>query len=656
MKSSHERSGFIWYSDKQIFTWSDAEIDAEAKRYRDLGYTVLITFSGTHFRWTFHKWWDDINAYLTRFCAACHKYGLKVVEHHSCHLNFVSFNDEDLAEIRRRITMRGLDLDKWQGIDGIVSNDQIIDGVSLWSMCAVSGATGKPERSGYLAYPMCFNNPDFRRIYFNYLESLYRTGLDGIMTDDVQYMVANTCACEHCRKLFKEETGYELPDTEHWSGFYANFDDRRYVAWRRFRQRSTDRFQRDVNKHFESLGYNMLRPNYVCGYTLTNPSAYTFDNNKDLWTLIFQENFINSIIKQSWLGFGREAVHRTSLASRTGVDSLSLFYPQTDDMMYFSWALSHLWGQLLLTTFLGNADMTDMERPYRTFDADHAELYEKPVKVEDLAVWFSSLTRDCTEGAMNNYMKPFGHIVESAMLSGYNCGLVFEWDTAEELKKHPVIIIASAAMVTDDALGRLREYARNGGRLIVLGEFAVFDENGTRRDMAVIRRFIGETGAMWRREYQSALIQPGAVCNRKNLDTPPPVPAPENTVEEMRKTGGKVLRGTVSKHAASSDPDILPGLYRSEYGYTLNLFNMAGTISAEGEMIDHKVPASNFMPGAEGVKQFTVTLDIGKINSAVLYTPEHDKAIVLEVKSSGYRSEVVIPDGAFAGYAVVKIR
>ena len=68
---------------------------------------------------------------------------------------------------------------------------------------------------------MCFNNPDYRKVYFDYLESLYKVGIDGIMTDDVQYFGdGNACTCEHCRRLFYEKTGYSLPSPDEWDSFY----------------------------------------------------------------------------------------------------------------------------------------------------------------------------------------------------------------------------------------------------------------------------------------------------------------------------------------------------------------------------------------------------------------------------------------------------
>jgi hypothetical protein len=123
----------------------------------------------------------------------------------------------------------------------------IVDNKHISSFRQISGRTGKWGITNYRGYGMCFNNPDFRTAYVKYLESLYALGIDGIMTDDIQYfgndrmgwLAFNACTCSHCRKLFKEKTGYEIPQPSEWESFYWNFKDPVFVAWKRFKDEST---------------------------------------------------------------------------------------------------------------------------------------------------------------------------------------------------------------------------------------------------------------------------------------------------------------------------------------------------------------------------------------------------------------------------------
>ena len=348
------RYGWIWYDAKEIFEFSQEDMDAKVKRYADVGINILIGFSCTHFRWSFVRHWDKINACIEKLVGACHKYGIKYVEHHSSHLTFNPQNDEDRKWAENVLISRNSKPEDWPGFWEDAYGDPVIDGVKMSGLRQISGRSGKAGITTYHGYGMCFNNPDYRRLYFSYLEDVYQRGIDGIMTDDVQYFgndgtgwaSFNACTCEHCRRLFRKKTGYEIPQPEQWKEFYWNFKDPVFVAWKRFKDESTLDFAYAVKKHYEDLGYRMLRPNYISGVITTNVTAYPFEKCAEIWDCIFQENCSMHIISQSWPFFGAEAVHRFCMGRKRGVPAMSMFYPCTDSSLYFGWALSMAWGQL----------------------------------------------------------------------------------------------------------------------------------------------------------------------------------------------------------------------------------------------------------------------------------------------------------------------
>ncbi len=90
-----ERYTFIWYNAREIFHWTEEDFDRRAREMHEQGITTAITFSSTHFRFSFIPWWDDIHRCLANMVKACHKYGIKLVEHHSSNLRFNPLNDED---------------------------------------------------------------------------------------------------------------------------------------------------------------------------------------------------------------------------------------------------------------------------------------------------------------------------------------------------------------------------------------------------------------------------------------------------------------------------------------------------------------------------------------------------------------------------------
>lgn len=475
---------FYWYNDNEIFSYSDMDFDAQAKKMAQTGINVIITFSSTHFRWSFRPYWDIINQCIGKMVKACHKYGIKVVEHHSSHLTFDPLCSDDWDYMERSLNKRQSSIDSWKGIRDNIADDPLINGKPVSSFRQIDGRTGRWARSNYNGYAMCFNNEDYRRAYFEYLESVYKTGVDGIMTDDVQWFAdGNACACECCRKLFSEKTGYELPQPgEAWHKFYGNYDDPVFVSWEKFKRSSAAEFQYAVNRHFKSLGLDLMRPNYVSSILLNNSTGYPLEAVADLWDYIFQENCFSDIIRYSWPAFAMEAVHRYALAERNGVPSMSMFYPDRADSFYFSWALSQSWGQMLLVTQEG-VDLGSLEKKLRDFEKAHGDLLYDQKKQADIAFYFSTKTRDYIKDARDNEMPTLVSWMQAAYFSNISIDMVFETDDLEKLKRYPVIVLPCVSMLNDDEIDNLKVYAEKGGTLLILGRSGERNEKGAIRSL-----------------------------------------------------------------------------------------------------------------------------------------------------------------------------
>ena len=203
-------SRLTWYlmNDPQIMDYTDEDFEKEAKVLHDIGITAVMMNNKVHFRWNYYPYWDLINSVLARRVKAFHKYDIKVIEHHSaslCHCPVLTEEGEVLPERWER----GDPHDKrvkafWSKAYDFVTEDSEIDGVKVRSMMQIDGSTGKIGISNYKTHTFCYNNEDYRRIYLKYLESVYATGVDGIMNDDIQYFNnGNACACPACRKLLQ---------------------------------------------------------------------------------------------------------------------------------------------------------------------------------------------------------------------------------------------------------------------------------------------------------------------------------------------------------------------------------------------------------------------------------------------------------------------
>lgn len=493
----NSRITWYYYFDRHMSDYTQEDFDKEAAEMASLGIDIVLLSSKAHFRINYYPYWDRINETLRKIVIAFHKVGIKVVEHHSCSLVHVPLTKEEW-EVKKnkacRLTDQGKYAAEWEQVKDWMLSDAHIDGVRVSSFMQISGATGQLVESPYDSHAVCFNNEDYRRIYFKYLESIYALGVDGIMTDDVQYYANNnSCACATCRRLFKEQTGYTMPDTtDEWNNrFFGNFDDPRYIAFDQFRRNSTIRYQRDVDAHFRSLGLNLLRPNYISNEVLSNHTAYPFSNCADLWDVMFQENVASTIIRYSWPRYACEAVHRYAFSSYNDIPSMSMFYNRCSSDMYFTFALALSWGQLWNPSFTRTPDLVETERAIRKFEKQYPYLVYDQKKKSDVACFFSIKNRDLIKNAAFNSMNGLVAWLQSAMFTQKTPNFVLEDQSLADWQKHKVIVLPQVFMMSDGELQRARDYVSSGGTLVVVDLCGKKTPEGLDRTPEEIRTLLG---------------------------------------------------------------------------------------------------------------------------------------------------------------------
>ncbi len=702
--------GFFWYNDDELFRFKQDDFDEKAKKIADSGINIVMTFSCTHFRWSFHRYWDRILNCIEMTVKACHKYGIKVVEHHSSHLTFNPLNKDQWDYVERVMRVRGSSISSWEGLAENINDEIYENGVQVSSFRQIDGRTGEHARSNYNGYCMCFNNPDYKKAYFGYLDRVYKTGVDGIMTDDVQFFaMGNACACNHCKSLFKEETGYDLPKpgTE-WEKFWGDYDNPVYIAWERFRRKSTERFQRSVNAHFKSLGLNLLRPNYVSSAINNNPTGYCFDMGADLWDWIFQENCFSTIIRVSWPTWYVESLHRYALAQRNNVPSMSLFYPDREDTYYFVWALAASWGQMLTVTPEGH-DLSSIEKKYRSFEKKYNNIYTDPQKIASVAILFSLDTA--------YYVKSHRHTHDvfcwgqGLYFSNIPVDMVFADDTYEKLYQYDYIILPNVNMLKDEHIEKFLKYVKAGGKLIITGIPGAKNFEGVDRSIEKIVRSFGlpeftqlteinckcKNNNSDRIQYMLSIL-----CNNnnvftygKNKDTGikqnvgngfiywiPNGPdlklqnslnsdrfqqkeirpkSPEYVVNQIKDTMGDLLKYIFKDIPIDSEnfpADWLLTSYKSSTGekLTFHIVNTYGAIPKVSTDIGHSDPVPSFVKEYRSDYEGNAKIKLRnnfKLKSAILITPEQDIEINIAISESNGWYEITIPKGLFNSYAAI---
>ncbi|MBE6915426.1 MAG: hypothetical protein E7471_02200 [Ruminococcaceae bacterium] len=715
-----ERFGWYWINAKEVFDYTDEDFERAVQPYVEAGVTTVINHGCAHFRFSYYPYWDKIIACMRKVVEHFHKYGIKVVEHHSSSLmhNLRIADGWRRLEGEYRSYANGeCSVENWPKIITHLIEDPMMEGKHVLDWCQVSGKTGEREGSNYASHCFCFNNPDYFEAYCKHLDDLIDAGVDGIMNDDVQYFGnGHSCACEHCRKKFLEESGYTLPQPEDWDAFYGDYSSPMFLAWIQFKHKSTSDFYRRIYKHYEKRGHKNLYPNYTSGCVLHNRTAYPFDDVPEYWDFMFQENCLDCLQRYSIHYYMVEAVQRYAQGQRKDVPSMSMFYPMGKSDMYAAFAMSRSWGQLFTATPEGFS-LVEIEKFYRDFEKKNEVLYRAPKKMKDLSFYMSKKTRDLTEDAEARYMIPMFGMVHAAYAKNLTSDMIFENDTAEILAEHKNIVMPYVAMADDAELRKLRSYAEDGGRLFIFGDFACFQENGSHRTLSEIceifgikatakecdkvgpvkvsycgkelsmtacktrvafsgevdavatledgtcigmRQTVGKGEVIWMGFDSNHGEAQGSVWSPRRNSDPVRVPAAPYVIDILRNTTGTLLElfvGTPVLSIESGFEDVMVSAFAVEGGYAVHLLNTDGWLPKEPCLIGHEDEAPTFVDGAPKLPELQLKLNLPiKVNSVSIHSPEQENAKSVPFVEKDDGVVLTIPKDFFSGYAVLYVK
>lgn len=645
---------FFWYNEKEIFRWTQEDFDSQARKMRTAGITWAMTFSVTHFRWSFLPWKDKILEALRKLCIACHRENIKVIEHHSSHLNYRPANEKQWENLRQYFRLHDSTFEGFGDIRAAFTGDPLVDGVPFTSLFQIDGRTGAPAETGYLGRALCFNNPHYRKAYFDYLAEIAGTGVDAVLADDVQYFGdGNACTCPWCRNLFREETGIELPPPEKWRDFGNNFSCPEFIEWRRFRSRSTQRFQEDLTELFKKLCISPWRANYRSSLLGQDTTANTFTASLDCWAHIFQENMYSSVIKVNWPVWACEAALQYSLGRRKNSPSMSLFYPSRSDQYYFAWALAESWGQLPFLCPEGTNLFADDQR-FNHFEMRHADLYRQVKKFSEAVFLMSRETLDYTSESYPKTSNPLRALMQGAYLAGIGIDMLSEDEDIEAFLAHKILFCCGIRRVLPELLEKLNVFADNGGKAVIIGDFAVFDppagaENFlSRKEVVRISSVSGEN------------MYPGMTISRM-YGNASQQPAPQNTIPALLGEEAVLVRSQLPRppFVDRTPPGWLVTAFRPERRektIVLHLLNVEGLLPTGGTNVSHEDIIRHFSSDSiKNQEPVVVVLNHHGFTAARICSPEFDGGKYAKIRQIGDKTEITVPRDTAAGYLLVEL-
>ncbi len=679
---------FIWYNDDEIFRYTPADFDRKAARYAARGINIVITFSCTHFRWSFWDYHGQINRAIAMLVEACHKYDIRVVEHHSALLSFDPLNDADFDYAARVLSRRHSSLQTWPEMTKHWRSDRLIKGISINSMRQIDGRTGGLARSVYHGWIMCPNNADFRREYLRYLESVYALGVDGIMTDDLHFMGGgHACACETCRRLFSEQTGYELPAFgEAWKKWHGSHDAPSFVAWKSFKYRAIEDFHKAVAEHYKGLGLKLLRPNYHSNSLNQNPTSYRLETLPELhW--VATECCFSNIIRYAWGFWACETAHKLMMARVRNIPAGAYFYPDRPDTMLFTWAISKAYGAQWIPTPEGSdapEKALETEAELRKFERNHAPLYRKPQRIATLGIFDSRRSRELYEHYNARSFHSIMSWLHTCLRRNVPFDILCEQELHGRLAGYRTVVLNEVAFLSDAQISRFAEFVKKGGNLVWLGRTGENNYDGGDRPENNLRKLLGlenfengDDGAS-PKEYrlgQGKIATAGydyginAICDTFGADrwtVPPSARKFKVDNKKLRKAFDDItdllgkIQGPCDIIAEELPEDVLISIFHQpECDYiTLHIVNAAGTAEFQPEdVISHsdKIP---FPPVAVCVtillKKFQPQMK-RVFEKAVYHDPVQKTSHELAIEQDDNAIAIHLPAGTIREYGLVEL-
>jgi len=456
-----------WLNNIRSYVWNDipavltvTEANTMAAHFADLGINVIFP---EHYRYLFAgyddrpSWFNSptTDRYISNLKVmtnACHRNNIRVVGHLTacCVLDTYFKNHPDQAMIDLR------------------------DGEPIFF-------------KRYGTHMMCPNNPDFRNEYLKTVEKVVReTGLDGLMVDETEWLPAEwtVCGCEHCRRLFKEQTGYDIPDYRD-SSVFGNFENPVFRAWLKFRLETMGNFLSEIKSTLDNVKQEMLFTGCYC--EALSPFVANYygmdleDMNRSLNVSFFECEPANP-----W-SF-RYNVAEASYYKAFG-PSFYLGYSVTPTQQFYNWAFAKTCG-LNLWAF----PQIKIEFPY-LWEKKWEKVFMNDGVLCNTALVFSSPSKNYLRDAhttVNEYQGwaqtmteahiPFETVIASRLGN-------------TDLSKYSTLILPDVACLSDNEINAISNYVQNGGYVIATGRTSQYDETGnTRSEPGMTTLFNGDQG------------------------------------------------------------------------------------------------------------------------------------------------------------------
>lgn len=347
-------------------------------------------------------------------------------------------------------------------------------------MCERIGETDRRLADQLPTPHFCLINPVHRKYAMQFfVDFIRRTGIDAIMIDEVRFGEYG-CGCAACREKFHDDTGWYLPVNE-LDPRLNNREDPLWKCFLEWHKQQVGNWWVDLRREVKKIRPDFSFLAYSTHYGFSNYWAplgmgsdlFQFARGVDfLGTEIMSRNVLES--HRAVIPY-RKMMNLLQYAYQTPI--FGLVYPVGDwDVAYFGWAANNMNGQLTWETVLpcppGKSD-------YHTFAPENMDLAVARPAAE-AALLFSSQSRDWNRGfGFRPELMGTAQTLEELHIPYQMIGEMSL--NAKGLQPFRLLFLGASGCLSDLQLATIKQFARDGGAVIVSPLAGIFDEMGNTR-------------------------------------------------------------------------------------------------------------------------------------------------------------------------------
>ena len=261
---------------------------------------------------------------------------------------------------------------------------------------------------------------------------------------------------------------------------------------------------------------------------------------------------------------------------------------------------------------------------------------------------------DYTADSYSNTSNPLRALMQGAYFSGIGFDMVSEDEDLEAFCKHKIIFCCGIRRVLPELLEKLNAFADNGGKIVIVRDFAVFDPPPgaekflSRKDIVRIDTISGDN------------MYPGKVIPRI-FGGNSQQPARPNTIPALLCQEAELLRSLLPEtpFIAKKPEHHLITVFktlRKENTVVLHILNTKGILPPQDTLVSHDDIIEPFAPGAvKNPHPLVIVLNRGNFSAGKIYSPEFEGYKNAQITRTNHQTVITIPPDTAAGYMSVEL-